>query len=92
MSKHQDLKICALKLNKYEFQSLEVVGHDSETQLQVGENLNKSTQQDKSYPAKLPYSTCHPFEVMSRNRDRQIHVDGNYSYLLNFLPNICACI
>ena len=31
-----------LKLNKHEyFHPLEVVGRDSETQLQVGENLNK---------------------------------------------------
>ena len=29
------------------FQLLEVVGLGSETQLQVGENLNKLTQQDK---------------------------------------------
>ena len=38
MSKHQYLQIFVLK-----FQSLEVVGHGSETQLQVGENFNKLT-------------------------------------------------
>ena len=45
VSKHQDLQIFVLKLNKYtsNFQSLEVVGRGSETQLQVGENLNKLT-------------------------------------------------
>ena len=31
----------------HNFQPLEVVGRGSETQLQVGENLNKFTQQDK---------------------------------------------
>ena len=40
MSKHQDLQICVLKLNKYEYyQPLEVVARGSETQLQVAENL-----------------------------------------------------
>ena len=29
------------------FQALEVIGRSSATQLQVGENLNKLTQQDK---------------------------------------------
>ena len=43
------MKICecmfGLKLNKYmrNFHPLEVVGRGSETQLQVGENLNKIT-------------------------------------------------
>ena len=43
MSKHQDLQIIVLKLNKYmcNFQPLEVVDHSSETQLQVAENINK---------------------------------------------------
>ena len=36
VSKHQDLQICVLKLLKY----LDVVGRGTETQLQVGENLN----------------------------------------------------
>ena len=31
----------------HNFHPLEVVGRGSETQLQVGENLNKLTQQDK---------------------------------------------
>ena len=44
VSKHHNLQIFVLKLNKYEkFQALEVVGHGSETQVQVAENLNKST-------------------------------------------------
>ena len=44
VSKHQDLQMFGLLLNKYKyFQPLEVVGRGSETQLQVGENLNKLT-------------------------------------------------
>ena len=39
--KHQNWKIFGLKLNTYEyFQSIEVVGRGSETQLQVGENFD----------------------------------------------------
>ena len=40
--KHQHLQIFGLKLNEYMGNShpLEVVGRGSETQLQVGENLN----------------------------------------------------
>ena len=39
--KHEDLQMVRLKLNKYEyFHPIEVVGRGSETQLQVGENLN----------------------------------------------------
>ena len=39
MSKHRDLQIFMLKLNKMRnFQPLEVVGRGSETQLQVGGN------------------------------------------------------
>ena len=43
--KHQDLQMISLKLNTIisNFHSLEVVGRGSETQLQVGENLNKLT-------------------------------------------------
>ena len=40
MSKHPDLQILVLKLNKYEsgnFQPLEAVGRGSEIQLQVGD-------------------------------------------------------
>ena len=41
VSKNQDLQMFVLKLNKYKyFQPLEVVGRGSETQLQVGKNLN----------------------------------------------------
>ena len=41
VSKHQDLQIVVPKLNKNDnFQPLDVVGRGSETQLQVGENLN----------------------------------------------------
>ena len=44
MSKHQNLLIFVLKLNKYSnVQPLEVVGRGSETQLQVGENFNNLT-------------------------------------------------
>ena len=45
MFKHQDLQMFGLKLNKYmsNFHPLEVVGRGCETQLQVGENLNKLT-------------------------------------------------
>ena len=44
VSTSQDLQIFDLKLNKYEyFHPLQVVGRDSETQLQVGENLNYLT-------------------------------------------------
>ena len=33
--------MCSFKLNKYgDFHSLDIVGRGSETQLQVGENLN----------------------------------------------------
>ena len=39
------------------FQQLEVVGRGSETQFQVGENLNKSTQQDKGLTLTAPGST-----------------------------------
>ena len=35
------------------FEPLEVLGRDSETQLQVAENLNKLTQQYKSWLWKL---------------------------------------
>ena len=45
VSKHEDLQIFGLKSSN--FQPLEVVGRCSETQLQVGENLNKLTWQDK---------------------------------------------
>ena len=40
--KHKDLQMFYLKLNKHmhNFHPLEVVGSGSETQLQVGENLN----------------------------------------------------
>ena len=43
--KHKDLQKIDLKVNTYmsNFHSLEVVGRGSETQLQVGENLNKLT-------------------------------------------------
>ena len=39
---HQDVQMFDLKLSKYtsNFHSLEVVSRGSETQLQVGENLN----------------------------------------------------
>ena len=49
VSKHQDLQIFVLKSNKYvcDFQLLEVVCRGSETQLQVAENFNKLTWQDK---------------------------------------------
>ena len=42
MFKYQDLQIFCVKSNKYisNFQTLEVVGRGSETQPQVGENLN----------------------------------------------------
>ena len=42
MFKLQDLQMFRLKLNKYigYFHPLEVVGRGSETQLQVGEDLN----------------------------------------------------
>ena len=43
--KQQDLKIFVLKLNKCDFQPLEVVGQARPPQ--VDENLNKSTEQDK---------------------------------------------
>ena len=46
VSKHQDLQVFVLKLNTY-FQRPDIVGRGSETQLQVGENLNKLPQQDK---------------------------------------------
>ena len=41
MLKHPDLQMFGLKLNKCEYVSLiQVVGRVSETQLQVGENVN----------------------------------------------------
>ena len=44
VSKYQDLQIFVLKLKKRSnFQPLEVVGRGSQTQLQVGEKLNKLT-------------------------------------------------
>ena len=44
MFTHQDLQMFGIKLNTYLviFQPLEVVGRGSETQLQVGEKLNKT--------------------------------------------------
>ena len=41
-AKHQDLQMFVLKLDKYmcNFYPTDVVGRGSETQLQVGENLN----------------------------------------------------
>ena len=48
MSKYKDLQIFVLKFtNMSHFQPLEVVGRCSETQLQVGEKLNKLTWQDR---------------------------------------------
>ena len=44
VSKHEDLQIFVLKINKYEF-----VDRGSETQTQVVDNLNKLPQQDKGY-------------------------------------------
>ena len=39
--KHHNWKMFGIKLNKYSyFHPLEVVGHDSETQLHVGEKLD----------------------------------------------------
>ena len=52
--KNQDLIKFGFKLNKY-FHPLEVVGRDSETQLQVGDNLNyliKKLQQHTSQHCK----------------------------------------
>ena len=47
--KHKDLKcFVSNKTNASNFNPLEVVGGGSETQLQVGENLNKLTQRDKT--------------------------------------------
>ena len=44
MLNHEDLQMFVLNLHKYEyFYPLEVVGRGSETQLQVGKNLNKIT-------------------------------------------------
>ena len=44
MCKHEDLQMLGLNLtNLINFHALEVVGRDSETQLQVRENLNKIT-------------------------------------------------
>ena len=40
VSKHQHVQMLSVKLNKSNLHSLEVVGRGSETQLQVGENLN----------------------------------------------------
>ena len=45
---HQDLQMFGLNLNKYEFfYPLKVVNRGSETQLQVGKNLNNLTLRDK---------------------------------------------
>ena len=38
------------------------------------------------------YLKCHPPDVMSRYRDPQVQVGGNYSYLFNLRPNICKCL
>ena len=46
MFKYQDLKLFGLILNQYNvsnFQPLELVGRGSETQAQIGENLNEET-------------------------------------------------
>ena len=43
VSEDQDFQIFVLKLDKSNFQLLEVVGRGSETRLQVGENFNKLT-------------------------------------------------
>ena len=39
--------------------------------------------------AKINYLNFHPLEVVSRYRDPQLQVGGNYLYLLNLWPNIC---
>ena len=49
MLKHQDLQMFGLKFKKEShFHPFEVVDRGSETQLQVGGNLNKETKQDRS--------------------------------------------
>ena len=51
MFKHQDLQMFGLKLNTYDyFYPLEVEGRGSETELQLGENLNKLPRREKGYP------------------------------------------
>ena len=40
MFKHQDLQVVGPKLNKYNFHPFEVVDRGSETQFQVGGNVN----------------------------------------------------
>ena len=56
--KQKDLQMFELKLNKYHFCPLEVVGRGSETQIQVGENINE-----------IPWRVkCHaPYRVCARN-------------------------
>ena len=41
------------------------------------------------YPAKVIYLNFQPLEVVRRYRDPQLHVAENYSYLFNFITNIC---
>ena len=40
------------------------------------------------YPAESIYFKFHPLEIVSRYRDPQLQVAGNYSYLLNLRTNI----
>ena len=41
------------------------------------------------YPAKVIYLNFQLLEVVSRYRDPQLQVAENYSYLFNFITNIC---
>ena len=55
--KHQDLQMFGFRLNKYRviFHQLEIVGRGSDTQLQVGENLERlNILQTKNYIALQP--------------------------------------
>ena len=41
------------------------------------------------YPAKVIYLNFQSLEVVCRYRDPQLQVAENYSYLFNFITNIC---
>ena len=44
------------------------------------------------FPVTLSFLNVYPHEVASRDRDPQLQVVENYSYLVNLRGNICYCV
>ena len=66
--KHQYLQMFGIKLtNMNDFQLLEVVSCGSETQLQVGENLNKIISREQKFNTHYAIITCTSFQVSFHN-------------------------